>query len=160
VKVDLNEACFAGGIVMNGEARIAKFRKFIEAWTKGNLSTIDMFMAPEAVYHMPPFPDFAGADSLKPFIANFHQAFPEDLQVFFDEDLVSGNATVHRWNVSGTYSGRSPLLPVAPTGKRTAATGCHICHWVDDKCVEIWHFGDWFGWFQKAGVVPPLDQSP
>ncbi len=45
-----------------------------------------------------------------------------------------------------------------PTGKRTTATGCHICQWVGDRCVEVWHFGDWLGWLQKAGVMPSLDE--
>ena len=144
---------------MAAEERIAKFRKFIEAWTRHNLGTVDEIMVPDVIYHMPPFPDFSGTEPLKRFITSFHQAFPDDFQLSFDEDLAAGDATVHRWNVSRTYSGRSPLLPGAPTGRRTTAAGCHICHWAGDRCVEVWHFGDWLGWLQKAGVMPPLDGS-
>ena len=140
---------------MQAENRITRFRRFIEALTKGNLSTVDELMAPNVVYHMPPFPDFAGTEGLKQFISGFYSAFPNDLHVVFDEDLVAGDATVHRWNVSGSFQGRSPLLSVEPTGQLATATGCHICHWAGDRCVEIWHFGDWLGWLQKAGAPPP-----
>jgi SnoaL-like polyketide cyclase len=140
------------------EEKALKFRTFVEAWTKRRLDAVDEMLGSNVVYHMPPFPDFQGTEPLKQFIANFHAAFPNDFQVFVDEDLAVGNATVHRWHVSGTYSGQSPLLPVAPTGKHTSAAGCHICHWAEDKCTEIWHFGDWLGWLQKAGVMPELDK--
>jgi len=142
---------------MTAEERIDRFRRFIEAWTTGNLGTIDEMMAPDAVYHMPPFSDLSGTGQLKQFITDFHAAFPESVQVYFDEDLIAGEATVHRWNVSGIFTGRSPLLSVAPTGRLTTATGCHICHWAGDRCVEIWHFGDWLGWLQRAGAAPALD---
>lgn len=143
---------------MSPEERTAKFRRFIEAWTQRNLATVEEVMAPDVVYHMPPFPDFQGTEPLRRFITEFRQAFPDDFQVAIEEDLASGEVTVHRWSVSGTYKGRSPLLPVMPTGKRTTATGCHICRWAGDRCVEVWHFGDWLGWLQKAGVMPSLDE--
>ena len=143
---------------MSPEERSAKFRRFIEAWTQRNLATVEEVMAPDVVYHMPPFPDFQGTEPLKRFITDFHAAFPDDCQVVIEEDLASGEVTVHRWSVSGTYKGRSPLLPVQPTGKSTTATGCHICRWAGDRCVEVWHFGDWLGWLQKAGVMPSLDE--
>jgi hypothetical protein len=22
--------------------------------------------------------------------------------------------------------------------------------------IEVWHFGDWLGWLQRCGVMPPL----
>ena len=143
---------------MASEERAAKFRRFIDAWTDRKLERVDEVIASNAVYHMPPFPDFQGTKPLKRFITDFRQAFPDDFQVTIEEDLAAGEVTMHRWSVSGTYTGRSPLLPVMPTGKRTTATGCHICRWAGDKCVEVWHFGDWLGWLQKAGVMPSLDE--
>ena len=86
------------------------------------------------------------------------KAFPDDFEVAIEEDLASGDVTVHRWSESGTYKGQSPLLPVPPTGKRATASGCHLCHWAGDRCVEVWHFGDWLGWLQKAGVMPSLEE--
>src|SRR4051812_35633672 len=79
---------------MASEARIKKFRGFIEAWTKRDLARVDELLAPNAIYHMPPFPDFSGTGPLKQFIADFHQAFPDDFRVTFDEDLEAGSMTV------------------------------------------------------------------
>jgi predicted ester cyclase len=140
------------------EQRPARFRNFIEAWTRRRLETVDDLMRPDVTYHLPPFPDLEGAEAVKQFIANFNSAFPNDFQVIVDEDLATESATVHRWHVSGTYTGESPLMPVPPTGRHATATGCHICHWVEDKCAEVWHFGDWLGWLQGAGVIPPMDK--
>ncbi|MBV8094800.1 MAG: ester cyclase [Acetobacteraceae bacterium] len=142
---------------MQATDRITGFRRFIEAWTQGNLSAVDELMAPNVVYHTPPFPDFSGTEGLKQFISGFYSAFPNDLQVVFDEDLVAGDATAHRWNARGSFKGRSPLLAMEPTGRLATATGCHICHWSGDRCVEVWHFGDWLGWLQMAGAAPPLN---
>jgi SnoaL-like domain len=47
---------------MGSDERITKFRKFIEAWTKHNLAVVDELMAPDVVYHMPPFPIFQTQD--------------------------------------------------------------------------------------------------
>jgi hypothetical protein len=138
------------------EARHATYHRFIEAWTRRNLAAVDDLFTANAVYHVPPFPDLPGTAALKEFILSFNRAFPEDLGVVFDEELGREDVTVHRWTVSGTFAGASPLLPVPPTGRRTVATGCHILHWSGDRCVEAWHFGDWLGWLQRAGVLPPL----
>jgi len=47
----------------------------------------------------------------------------------------------------------SPLLPTAPTGKPTQATGSHFVHWHNGQPTEIWRNGDWLGWLQACGVV-------
>jgi ketosteroid isomerase-like protein len=86
------------------DERSARFHRVIEAWTKQNLAAIDEVMAPDVVYHMPPFPDFSGTEPLRRFIANFRRAFPDDFQVTIEEELAAGDTTVHRWSVGGTYS--------------------------------------------------------
>ena len=80
---------------MSPEEHTAKFRRFIEAWTQRNLAAIDEVMAPEVVYHMPPFPDFQGTEPLKRFITDFHSAFPDDFRVAIEENLASSEAGSH-----------------------------------------------------------------
>ena len=145
---------------MQSEERSTKFRTFVKAWTEANLAAVDEVMAPNVIYHIPPFPDLSDAGSVKQFIASFNQAFPDDFHISFDEDLVAGNTTVHRWTGSGTFKGESPLLPVPPTGNHTKAFGVHLCRWDGDKCVDVWHFGDWLSWLTGAGVIAPLDRPP
>ena len=57
---------------------------------------------------------------------------------------------------TGTFSGGGGVLPGEPTGQQTEATGSHVIHWRDGRPVEAWHFGDWLGWLQRAGVLPGL----
>ena len=55
-----------------------------------------------------------------------------------------------------TFSGESPMVPIPPTGRRTGASGTHVCHWSGGVVVEAWHHGDWLSWLQGAGVIPAL----
>ena len=130
------------------------FTRFGEAWVTGKVDVVDELMPADVAYHLPPFPDM-DRDALKGFIATFHQAFP-DFTLSVDEQLVDGDTSAYRWNVRATYTGESPLLPVPPTGQPTEATGSHFVRWQNGQPVEIWHNGDWLGWLQRCGVLPPL----
>jgi hypothetical protein len=133
----------------------AKMRRAVDAWNTDNANLLDEAYAADILYHMPPFPDLVGTEAQKQFIATFRAAFP-DFHVDIDEDLVEGNRSMHRWHCQATYTGESSMLPVPPTGNQTTATGALIMHWQDGKVTEAWHFGDWLGWLQGAGVLPPL----
>jgi hypothetical protein len=130
------------------------FRRFTDPWSTGAVAALDDLCAPELIYHVLPFPDMGYAE-LKQFIAAFHMGFP-DFQVIQDENLSVGQTTIHRWTITGTFSAASPLLPAPPTGKRGRVAGCHIIRWQNNRAVEVWHYGDWLGWLQQVGVLPPL----
>lgn len=130
------------------------FTRFGEVWVTGKVDVVDDLLPADVAYHLPPFPDM-DRDALKGFITAFHQAFP-DFTLTVDENVTEGDTSTHRWHCRATYTGDSPLLPVPPTGTATDATGTHVVHWSDGRAVEIWHHGDWLGWLQKCGVVPPL----
>lgn len=130
------------------------FRRFTDPWCTGSVADLDKLCAADLIYHVLPFPDM-GCDGLKQFITAFHMGFP-DFQVIQDENLSVGQTTIHRWTVMGTFTGQSPLLPIPPTGKHGRAGGCHIIRWQNNRAVEVWHYGDWLGWLQQVGVLPPL----
>ncbi|MDX1615939.1 MAG: ester cyclase [Candidatus Promineifilaceae bacterium] len=132
----------------------AKWELAVEAWMNGNLDALDDVYSANVAYHLPPFPDMDLA-GLKEFIVGFRMAFP-DFQVVTDEHIVEGDSTAHRWHASGTFTGESPLLPVSPTNQPSTASGSLVCHWAEGKMIEVWHNGDWLGWLQRAGVIPPL----
>lgn len=141
-------------MTMDSTTAADMFTRFGEVWVTGKVDTVDDLLPADVAYHLPPFPDM-DRDGLKGFIAAFHQAFP-DFTLSVDETVTEGDTSTHLWHCRGTYSGDSPLLPVPPTGTATDATGTHVVHWGDGRPVEIWHHGDWLGWLQKCGVVPPL----
>lgn len=97
------------------------FARFGEVWVTGNVDVVDALLPADIVYHLPPFPDM-DREALKQFIAGFHQAFP-DFELTIHEEIVDGAASAHRWSCRGTFRGESPLLPAAPTGQGTEATG-------------------------------------
>jgi SnoaL-like polyketide cyclase len=130
------------------------FARFGEIWMTGKVELLDELFPADISYHLPPFPDM-DRETLKQFITGFHQAFP-DFSLTIHEAIVDGDASAHRWSCRGTFSGESPILPAAPTGRATDASGTHIAHWRDGRPVEMWHNGDWLGWLQKAGVVAGL----
>ena len=140
---------------MSAEELKAQIRRLGEVWSTGNVARLDEICTANVVYHISPFPDM-NLEALKQFITAFHMAFP-DFQLTFDEDIVAGNTTAHRWTCRATYTGQSPLLPVPPTGKQARVPGCHVAHWLDGKAVEMWPYEGWLGWLQQFGIIPPLE---
>jgi len=130
------------------------FSRFGDIWQTGKAEIVDELFPSDVTYHLAPFPDL-DRDGLKQFITGFHQAFP-DLVLTIHEETTDGDTTAARWSCTGTFTGESPLLSVAPTGKKTYATGGHFIHWRDGRPVEVWHHGDWLGWLQRCGAVSPL----
>jgi predicted ester cyclase len=94
-------------------------------------------------------------EGLKQFVAGFHQAFP-DFSLTIDQEIRDGDTGAARWRCTGTFTGTSPLWPVAPTGKAVAVSGGHFVAWRDERPLEVWHHGDWMGGLQQCGVLPPL----
>lgn len=135
--------------------REAKWDIAVKVWENGDLDSLDQCYSADVAYHLPPFPDM-DLEGLKQFIAGFRMAIP-DFEVTTDEHVFQGNTSAHRWRASGTFTGESPLFPVAPTNQASKASGSHICHWADGKMVEVWHNGDWLGWLQGLGILPPLE---
>ncbi|WP_018331498.1 ester cyclase [Actinomycetospora chiangmaiensis] len=134
--------------------RVKTARQLVTPWEDGDVDVIDEVLPADVVYHLAGFPDM-DRESLKQFMAGFHRSFP-DFSVTIEEDLSDGGSSAHRWVCTGTFSGAGGAIPAEPTGARTQASGTHVIHWRDDRPVEIWHFGDWLGWLQGAGVLPPL----
>jgi predicted ester cyclase len=130
------------------------FRSFCDVWATGKVELLDDLLSDNVVYHMQPFDDM-DLGALKEFITGFHLGFP-DFSLTIDEQLFNGDSHAVRWTCTATYTGETSLLSVPPTGKRTGGSGGHFIHWQDGLPVEIWHNGDWLGWLQKCGVLPPL----
>jgi ketosteroid isomerase-like protein len=129
-------------------------RQLGEVWETGRVDEVDDLLPEDITYHLAGFPDMDRA-ALKQFMAGFHQSFPQ-FSITVEEDLADGDRSAHRWRCTGTFAGAGGILPVEPTGRETEATGSHVIHWRDGRPAEVWHFGDWLGWLQGAGVIPPL----
>ncbi len=79
-----------------------------------------------------------------------------DLQVTYDEMVSEGNSIAYRYTIQGKHTGRSPSLPIPPTGKDVKLMGCVVVHVEDDKIIEEFEYSDYLGFLQQLALVPPL----
>ena len=108
---------------------------FEEAWIKGNVATVDEYMAADYVEHPRPSTLPPGAEGLKQLISAYRTAFP-DLKMTLDDIFAEGEMVAFRWSVSGTHLGDWLGLP--PTGNHVRATGITIFRITGGKVVESW----------------------
>jgi predicted ester cyclase len=127
---------------------------YVRAWNTGEVDLLDDVFAPDAVYHIPPYPDQDRA-GLKQYIAAMRAGYP-DLEVHEEETLVEGDKTACRIRLEGTFTGQTPMVPVPPTGRWATCLGCSIIYWKDGRAVEAWNAFDILGFLQQSGVIPAL----
>jgi predicted ester cyclase len=116
------------------EKNKALARKFFEeAWGKGNLATVDEFIAADYVmYPIPPgLPP--GPEGTKQAITTYRTAFP-DLQATVDDIFAAGDRVAFRWSFRGTHLG--DWLGIPPTGNHIAATGISVYRIAGGKVVD------------------------
>ncbi|SRR5712691_779515 len=139
---------------MSTEENKALARRIIEeAWSQGNMATVDELMAPNYVGHhslvgnQPP-----SRELYKQFIVRTRTAFP-DMHARIEEQVAEGDLVVTRWSVQGTHRGM--FWGKSPTGKQMTVTGMTIERIVNGQAVEGWMEMDALGQMQQLGVIPP-----
>jgi steroid delta-isomerase-like uncharacterized protein len=146
----------AAGSPSGVEANKAIIRRYFEGFNKWNVDVIRETLAPDHVYHHPPFPDSTSLDDFIEEESALKNAFPDRKATI--EDLVAeGDKVACRVTISGTHTGA--MGDIAPTGKRITATSIIINCLKDAKIVESWESFDYLGVFQQLGVIPPLGEE-
>jgi predicted ester cyclase len=112
-------------------------------------------LAPDIVFHRPPFPDLAGIEANRQSDEAMAVAF-SDNKVSIEELIVEGDTAVLRYIWEGVHTGVSPSLGIPPTGKHVKSMGCSVYHWKDGKIVEQWDYLDMLGLLQQMGVIPAM----
>jgi len=110
-------------------------RYFEEVWAMGNLPAVDEFMAPNYVEHTVPPGSRPGRDTLKQYVAMFHNAFP-NMKGILHDIFAQGDRVVYRWSGSGTHLGEWAGIP--PTGLHMTVRGITIHRIAGGRCVEGW----------------------
>jgi serine phosphatase RsbU (regulator of sigma subunit)/predicted ester cyclase len=110
-------------------------RYFEEVWAKGNAAAVDEFMAPNYVEHTVPPGSRPGRDTLKQYVAMYHNAFP-DVRGVLHDILAQGDRVAYRWSASGTHLGE--WAGIAPTGLHMTTRGITIHRIAGGRCVEGW----------------------
>jgi predicted ester cyclase len=127
---------------------------YYQAWNTGEVDLLDEVFAPEAIVHFPPYPD-TGLAGFKQYILGMRAGYP-DLTVRSEETLFDEDKTSCRYSLQGTFTGRTPMVPIPPTGMKATAIGCSMIRWRDGRAVENWTVGDVLGFLQQSGVIPPM----
>ena len=137
------------------DIRTAVHRVIEGAYNRGELDSLDQLYASDIVYHRPPLADVVGLATLKEYIADLCCALSE-VTYTLDEISLEGHVVASRWTLRGRHTGWSPSMPVPPTGREVAITGCGMAHCVQGRIKEEWSHADWLGFFQQLSVIPPM----
>ena len=107
-----------------------------ELFTKGDLTAVDRYVAPDFVNHDPPFPGAPeGAEGMRQAGQMMRAAVP-DWRSEADHYIAEGDLVVEHFHASGTRTGE--LFGAPPDGKVLRLRGIHIFRIANDKIVERW----------------------
>lgn len=138
---------------MSVEQNKALFRRLVEeVFNKGNMSTIDEFLAPNFVERevLPPGTP-SGREGVKQLTMMFRTAFP-DFNVSIDDMIAEGDKIVARTTWSGTQKGE--FMGIPSSGKRVSFDVIDIIRISEGKGVEHWGVMDSSALMQQLGVIP------
>jgi steroid delta-isomerase-like uncharacterized protein len=138
---------------MSVEQNKALFRRLVEeVFNKGDVSTIDEFLAPNFVERevLPPGTP-SGREGVKQLTMMFRTAFP-DFNVSIDDMIAEGDKIVARTTWNGTQKGE--FMGIPPSGKRVSFDVIDIIRISEGKGVEHWGVMDSSAMMQQLGVIP------
>jgi steroid delta-isomerase-like uncharacterized protein len=125
---------------------------FIAAlFTKGDLDSVDEYLAEDFVNNDPPFGASADRDGMRSAGAMFRTVFPDwhsDMhQLIAEDDIV-----VEQFTASGTHTG-ADIMGVAASGRTVTLPGINIFRIRDGRIVERWGRLDDLGLLRQLGLV-------
>ena len=107
-----------------------------ELFTKGDLTAVDRYVAPDFVNHDPPFPGAPeGAEGFRQAGQIMRAAVP-DWRSEADHYIAEGDLVVEHFHAWGTRTGE--LFGAPPDGKVLRLRGIHIFRIANDEIVERW----------------------
>jgi steroid delta-isomerase-like uncharacterized protein len=136
---------------MTTEPNTTTVREFIDAlFTKGDLGSVDRYLAEDFVDHDPPLGLPGGRESIRTAGAMMREACP-DWHSDLDFLVAEGDLVVERFTASGTHRGE--LMGVAGTGRTLSLPGINIFRLRDGRIVERWGRLDELGLLRQLGLV-------
>lgn len=126
---------------------------FIQAlFTRGDLNSVDEYLAPDFVDHDPPIPGHAGdRESMRSAAAVFRAAFP-DWHSTVEDLIAADDMVVERFTARGTH--QAELMHIPATGRKVSLYGINIFRLRDGKIVERWGVLDQLALMQQLGAIP------
>ena len=133
------------------EENMAVVRDLHEAIGNRELSAIDRYYSPDAIYHGTG--EMANADmaTFKQFISAVFEGFPE-FKVSQDQLLSDGDKVTYVNTYMGTHEGQFMGIPA--TGNDINVRSIGIAQISGGRIVEEWENFDELGMMQQLGVIP------
>ena len=138
---------------MSTEENRALVQQLIQLQERGDLSTVDQFIAPNWVNHDPSMPPLQGYEGFKQLNMLFRSAFP-GFHLEIEDILAEGDKVAGRIRFRATNTGSFQGMPA--TGKAVDVTGTGIFRVVDGKVTDNWVNFDALSLMQQLGVVPSM----
>lgn len=134
-------------------------RYFESVWNRGELDAIDSFIDDE-------FSNFGQRDGnvrarTRQIMAAWRTAFP-DLRFTIEDEIVRGEAVVHRVTLSGTHTGifNHPTIgTLPPTGPSFAVDQMHLHHVRDGRIVAHWATRNDLAMLRQLGAIAAPEAS-
>ena len=137
---------------MSLEENKAVVRRFIEAYNKHDLSSIDEFVAPDYVDHT----NKVDREGLKQLFNMAFKAFP-DWHETIEDIIAEGDKVWIRVTATGTHTGE--WMGIAPTGKKVTSEMVDIYRIVNGKHVEGRFVTDQLDFLKQLGAIEYTEQG-
>jgi serine phosphatase RsbU (regulator of sigma subunit)/predicted ester cyclase len=124
---------------MSIEENKALVRRFLEAYAKGDLDTLDEMLAPDFVDHNLMPGQQPGREGYLRALTEYHAAYSHTRYVI-EKQLAEGEEVVTTFAVSSTHD-RGEWMGLVPTGKEFKALHILIHRIVGDKITDEWNPG-------------------
>jgi steroid delta-isomerase-like uncharacterized protein len=127
--------------------------EFIQAlFTKGDVSAVERYLAPDFIAHDPPMPDLTGdAAGFREAATRIRAAFPDwhsDVHLLVAE----GDYVAEHFTASGTQRGE--IMGIAATNRIVRVPGINIFRLRDARLTERWGLLDLAALFAQLGTAP------
>jgi steroid delta-isomerase-like uncharacterized protein len=120
-------------------------------FTKGDLNSVDVYLAQDFVNNDPPFGASADREGMRAAGAMFRSVFPDwhsDLGLLVAENDI----VVEQFTASGTHTGEE-IMGAKPSGETVSLPGINIWRIRDGRIVERWGRLDDLGFMRQLGVI-------
>ncbi|GAA2102147.1 ester cyclase [Actinomadura alba] len=118
-----------------------------------NHKVIDEYFAADLISHFPTLEPQHGRDVFMKLAEDLHKAMP-DYRGEILETLTEGDRGFLRARLTGTQEGT--LMGLPGTGLSIEFNEMWFFRYADGKIAEMWQQGDYVGFMEQIGVMPPL----
>ncbi len=122
-------------------------RRFIEAYNKQNLDSLDEFVSQDYVDHTN---KLRGLESLKQLMSAGIKGVP-DWHETIEDIIAEGDKVWVSLAYTGTHTGE--MFGITPTGNKITATAVDIYRVVNGKLAEYWNVTDKLALLKPQGIV-------